>query len=62
MTGATALVTATQRPHRQSAWTGIEDNDVGMHEFIELCELINTERLIAVNTGFRRCLFRRSGS
>lgn len=34
------------------AWTGIETNDVGIHEFIELCRLINAEPMIAVNTGF----------
>ena len=34
------------------AWTGIETNDVGMHEFIDLCRLLNTEPLITVNTGF----------
>ncbi len=34
------------------AWTGLETNDVGMHEFIELCRLIGTEPLITVNTGF----------
>jgi alpha-N-arabinofuranosidase len=42
-----------RRPTRTNpAWTGIETNDVGMHEFIELCRLINTEPMIAVNTGF----------
>ena len=42
-----------KRPTRTNpAWTGIETNDVGMHEFVELCELINTEPMIAVNTGF----------
>ena len=34
------------------AWTGLETNDVGMHEFVELCRLIGTEPLITVNTGF----------
>ncbi|MEX2243304.1 MAG: alpha-L-arabinofuranosidase C-terminal domain-containing protein [Fimbriimonadaceae bacterium] len=34
------------------AWTGIDTNDVGTHEFIRFCELINTEPLIVVNTGF----------
>jgi alpha-N-arabinofuranosidase len=42
-----------RRPTRTNpAWTGIEPNDVGMHEFIHLCELIKTEPMIAVNTGF----------
>ena len=34
------------------AWTGLETNDVGMHEFVELCRLIGSEPLITVNTGF----------
>lgn len=42
-----------KRPTRTNpAWTGIETNDVGMHEFVELCRLLNTEPLITVNTGF----------
>jgi len=42
-----------KRPTRTNpAWTGIEPNDMGMHEFIRFCELINTEPMIAVNTGF----------
>ncbi len=42
-----------RRPTRTNpAWTGIETNDVGMHEFIEFCKLINAEPMIAVNTGF----------
>jgi alpha-N-arabinofuranosidase len=39
-------------PRTNPAWTGIEPNDVGMAEFVRLCELINTEPMIAVNTGF----------
>ena len=38
-------------PRKNPAWKGIEHNDVGMHEFIELCRLINAEPFIAVNTG-----------
>lgn len=42
-----------RRPTRTNpAWTGIETNDVGIHEFVELCRLINAEPMIAVNTGF----------
>ena len=42
-----------RRPTRTNpAWTGIETNDVGMHEFVELCRLLNAEPLITVNTGF----------
>ncbi len=38
-------------PRKNPAWTGIEPNDVGIHEFMTLCELINTEPYIAVNAG-----------
>lgn len=42
-----------RRPTRTNpAWTGIEPNDVGMDEYIRLCELIDTEPMISVNTGF----------
>jgi len=42
-----------KRPTRANpAWTGIEPNDVGMAEFARLCELIDAEPMIAVNTGF----------
>ncbi len=42
-----------KRPTRTNpAWTGIETNDMGMHEFVRLCELIGAEPMIAVNTGF----------
>ncbi len=38
-------------PRKNPAWTGIEHNDVGIHEYMDLCELINTEPFIALNTG-----------
>ncbi|MBN2329291.1 MAG: alpha-L-arabinofuranosidase [Candidatus Omnitrophica bacterium] len=38
-------------PRKNPAWTGIESNDVGIHEFMDLCELLDTEPYIAVNTG-----------
>lgn len=38
-------------PRKNPAWKGIEHNDVGIHEFLELCSEINTEAFIAVNTG-----------
>ena len=42
-----------KRPTRTNpAWTGIEPNDVGMAEFARLCELIDAEPMVAVNTGF----------
>ncbi|UCF38630.1 MAG: alpha-L-arabinofuranosidase, partial [Acidobacteriota bacterium] len=41
-----------QRPPRKNpAWKGIEHNDVGIHEFMDLCREIGTEAYIAVNTG-----------
>jgi alpha-L-arabinofuranosidase len=42
-----------RRPTRTNpAWTGIEPNDVGLDEFVRLCELIGAEPMIAVNSGF----------
>ncbi len=42
-----------QRPPRANpAWAGLEPNDVGLAEFARFCELIGTEPMIAVNTGF----------
>ncbi len=42
-----------RRPTRKNpAWQGIDSNDVGLHEFLEICDLIKTEPLIVVNTGF----------
>jgi alpha-N-arabinofuranosidase len=38
-------------PRKNPAWTGIEHNDVGIHEFMALCREINAEAFIAVNTG-----------
>lgn len=38
-------------PRKNPAWTGVEHNDVGIHEYMDLCELIDTEPFIAVNTG-----------
>jgi len=38
-------------PRTNPAWTGMEYNDVGLHEFMDLCRLLNTEPYIAVNTG-----------
>ncbi|HRZ55452.1 MAG TPA: alpha-L-arabinofuranosidase C-terminal domain-containing protein [Candidatus Paceibacterota bacterium] len=39
-------------PRKNPAWTGVEHNDFGTDEFIALCREINTEPMIAVNTGF----------
>ena len=42
-----------KRPTRPNpAWTGLEPNDVGLAEFMRFCELIGTEPMIVVNTGF----------
>ena len=42
-----------RRPTRKNpAWQGIDSNDVGIHEFLELCRLLKTEPMIVVNTGF----------
>ena len=38
-------------PRKNPAWTGVEHNDVGLHEFMALCRLIDTEPYIAVNAG-----------
>jgi alpha-N-arabinofuranosidase len=38
-------------PRKNPAWTGIEHNDFGIHEFIRFCRQINTEPYIAVNSG-----------
>jgi alpha-N-arabinofuranosidase len=41
-----------RRPTRKNpAWTGLEYNDVGIHEFMDLCDILGTEPYIAVNTG-----------
>lgn len=38
-------------PRKNPAWTGIEHNDFGIHEFMVFCEELNAEPYIAVNTG-----------
>jgi alpha-N-arabinofuranosidase len=38
-------------PRKNPAWKGIEHNDVGIHEYMELMGLIDAEAFIAVNTG-----------
>lgn len=38
-------------PRKNPAWQGVESNDVGIHEFMRFCELLNTEPYIAVNAG-----------
>jgi alpha-N-arabinofuranosidase len=38
-------------PRKNPAWKGVEHNDVGIHEYMELMELLQSEAFIAVNTG-----------
>ena len=38
-------------PRKNPAWTGVEHNDVGIHEFLEFCRELGTDPYIAVNTG-----------
>ncbi len=41
-----------QRPPRKNpAWKGVEPNDVGIHEYMELMDILDAEAFIAVNTG-----------
>ncbi len=39
-------------PRKNPAWTGVEHNDFGLDEFMDFCRELNTEPMIAVNTGF----------
>jgi alpha-N-arabinofuranosidase len=39
-------------PRTNPAWTGVEHNDFGFHEFIHFCRLVKAEPLVTVNTGF----------
>ena len=38
-------------PRKNPAWRGVEHNDMGIHEFMKFCELLETEPYIAVNAG-----------
>jgi len=38
-------------PRKNPAWKGVEANDVGLHEFMELCALLGAQPYVAVNTG-----------
>ncbi len=38
-------------PRKNPAWTGIEHNDVGIHEYMDLMRLIGAEPYITVNSG-----------
>lgn len=39
-------------PRKNPAWTGVEHNDFGTDEFIAFCREVDTEPMIAANTGF----------
>jgi alpha-L-arabinofuranosidase len=38
-------------PRKNPAWRGVEPNDVGLHEFMDLMRLLGSEPFVAVNTG-----------
>ncbi|MDZ7262611.1 MAG: alpha-N-arabinofuranosidase [candidate division KSB1 bacterium] len=38
-------------PRKNPAWKGVESNDVGIHEFMDLMDLLDAEPYLAVNTG-----------
>jgi len=38
-------------PRKNPAWTGVEPNDVGIHEYLDLMRLIGAEPYITVNSG-----------
>jgi alpha-N-arabinofuranosidase len=38
-------------PRKNPAWTGVEHNDFGLHEFMTFCRAIRSEPLVVVNSG-----------
>ncbi|RPI42949.1 MAG: alpha-L-arabinofuranosidase, partial [Bacteroidetes bacterium] len=38
-------------PRKNPAWKGVESNDVGIHEYMDLMDMLEAEPFIAVNTG-----------
>ncbi len=38
-------------PRKNPAWQGVEHNDVGLHEYLDLMAILETEPYIAVNSG-----------
>ncbi len=38
-------------PRKNPAWKGVESNDVGLHEYMDLMREIDAEPFVAVNTG-----------
>jgi alpha-L-arabinofuranosidase len=41
----------TRPPRQNPAWKGVESNDVGIHEFMNLMSMIDAEPYVALNTG-----------
>jgi len=41
----------TRPPRQNPAWTGIEPNDVGIHEFMDLMAMIGAKPYVSLNTG-----------
>jgi alpha-N-arabinofuranosidase len=41
----------TRPPRQNPAWRGVESNDVGIHEFMDLMSIIDAEAYIALNAG-----------
>lgn len=38
-------------PRHNPAWSGVESNDVGIHEYMELMQLLDADPFVALNTG-----------
>ncbi|HET6452528.1 MAG TPA: alpha-L-arabinofuranosidase C-terminal domain-containing protein [Spirochaetia bacterium] len=41
----------TRPPRQNPAWKGVEPNDVGIHEYMDLMQMIGAEPYVALNTG-----------
>ena len=41
----------TRPPRQNPAWRGVESNDVGIHEFMDLMAMIGAEPYVSLNTG-----------
>jgi len=42
---------AWESNYKKNRWKAVESNDVGLHEFMKLCNILNAEPYIAINTG-----------
>jgi alpha-N-arabinofuranosidase len=38
-------------PRHNPAWSGVESNDVGIHEYMELMQILDADPFVALNTG-----------